>query len=91
MSATDAGDTSEILKCLSLGAHAEAKNLKDLAGGAVGEETKRENRYDSITKQPDEDEQAFEARRREMENAGSTQFNAQEVEEVVFECINCGS
>jgi ribonucleotide reductase alpha subunit len=50
LSATDAGDTSEILKCLSLGAHAEAKNLKDLAGGAVGEETKRENRYDSITK-----------------------------------------
>ena len=86
--ATDAGDNSEILKCLNL-AKNDQKGLKGIAG-ANGEEAKRDMRYDSITKQPDEDEQAFEARKREMENGSSaSNFNAQEVEEVVFECINC--
>ena len=88
--ATDAGNTSEILKCLNLGGNKDPKaGIKALAA-ANGEESKREERYDSITKHPDEDEQAFLARKREQENANtSSQFNAEEVEEVVFECINC--
>lgn len=45
----------------------------------------------SITKMADEDEEAFEARKLQMENGvqSASNFNAQEVEEVVFECINC--
>jgi ribonucleotide reductase alpha subunit len=88
--ATDAGNTSEILKCLNLAGNKDPKaGIKALAA-ANGEESKREERYDSITKHPDEDEQAFLARKREQENANtSSQFNAEEVEEVVFECINC--
>jgi ribonucleotide reductase alpha subunit len=89
--ATDAGDNEEILKCLNLAGNKDSKaGIKGLAANGTGEESKRDERYDSITKHPDEDEQAFEIRKREMENAnGSGQFNAQEVEEVVFECINC--
>ena len=70
--ATDAGDNDEILKCLSLAAHPDAKGIKGLAANGVGEEAKRDHRYDSITKQPDEDEQQFEARKREMENANGS-------------------
>jgi ribonucleotide reductase alpha subunit len=59
--ATDAGDNNEILKCLSLAKDPKAA-IKALGANGAGEEAKREERYDSITKQPDEDEQAFEAR-----------------------------
>jgi hypothetical protein len=40
----------------------------------------------------DEDDEAFEARKRAQEGLGTaSSYNAAEVEEVVFECINCGS
>jgi ribonucleotide reductase alpha subunit len=67
--ATDAGDTDEILKCLNLAGNADPKGITALAANATSEEAKRDHRYDSITKQPDEDEQQFEARKRELENS----------------------
>jgi ribonucleotide reductase alpha subunit len=88
LSATDSGDNEEILKCLTLNAKDGGKTIAGLAGGL--EESKREERYNSITKGVDEDDDAFEARKRAMENMGTaSSYNAAEVEEVVFECINC--
>ena len=55
--ATDAGDTDEILKCLNLAGNADPKGITGLAANGTSEEAKRDHRYDSITKQPDEDEQ----------------------------------
>jgi ribonucleotide reductase alpha subunit len=62
LQATDSGDSEEILKCLSLNKKDTAKTISALAGG--NDEVKREERYDSITKGADEDEEAFEARKR---------------------------
>jgi ribonucleotide reductase alpha subunit len=88
LSATDSGDNEEILKCITLNAKDGGKTIGSLAGGL--EESKREERYNSITKGVDEDDDAFEARKRAMESLGTAaSYNAAEVEEVVFECINC--
>ncbi len=49
LNATDAGDMTEILKCLS---KQQGKDIGALSGGEAAntEEEKREERYDSITK-----------------------------------------
>lgn len=80
--ATDTGDNEEILKCLSL----NKEGAKGLA--AADEEAKREERYDSISK-GGEDEEARQRRRHEQMMGNESSYNAQEVEDVVFECINC--
>jgi len=86
LSATDAGDNEEILKCLTLNKKEAATDIKGIAGGQ--EESKREDRYNSIIRGQDEDEEEF--RKRQSNQLGAAQsYNAQEVEEVVFECINC--
>lgn len=56
--ATDAGDNEEILKCLSLTGKNDPKATLAATNGGV-EEAKREDRYNSITKMADEDEEAF--------------------------------
>jgi hypothetical protein len=64
------------------------KTIAALAGGT--EESKRDERYNSISKGADENEEEFEARRKAQEGLGTaSSYNAAEVEEVVFECINC--
>jgi ribonucleotide reductase alpha subunit len=55
LNATDAGDNEEILKCLSITGNKNDPKAT-LAGNVVGaEESKREDRYNSITKAADED------------------------------------
>lgn len=82
--ATDTGDNEEILKCLSMANH--TKDGAKALGAAGEEEVKREDRYDSISKGNEEEE----AGRLRQDLMGITSnYNAQEVEEVVFECINC--
>ena len=86
LSATDAGDNEEILKCLSLQGKDPA--IEAIAAAGV-EESKREDRYESICKVND-DEQLEAGRQRATQlNSTAQTFNAQEVEDVVFECINC--
>ena len=89
LQATDSGNNEEILKCLTLNnKDGGGKSIAALAGGT--EEAKREERYNSITKGVDEDDEAFEVRKRAQEGLGTaSSYNAAEVEEVVFECINC--
>ncbi len=91
LSATDSGNNDEILKCLTLNNNDNGgKTIAALAGGT--DEVKRDERYNSITKGADENEEEFEARKRAQEGLGTaSSYNAAEVEEVVFECINCGS
>jgi len=89
LSATDSGNNDEILKCLTLNnKDVGGKTIAALAGGT--EESKRDERYNSISKGADENEEEFEARRKAQEGLGTaSSYNAAEVEEVVFECINC--
>lgn len=66
LQATDSGDTSEILKCLSL----KDKPATTIDGIAAGkDESKREDRYLSIQKTQEEDE---EAARKRIEQMAST-------------------
>ena len=83
LQATDSGNNEEILKCLS---QKDPQAIQSLAA-AGSEEQKREDRYESIQKAFDED--AVAGRKRQEAQVQSTTFDAQEVEEVVFECINC--
>lgn len=89
LSATDAGDNDEILKCLTLAKQASKITLDVIKAGT--EEEKREERFHSIV--GTEEEQALAKKQKEnKENQGSvSSYAAQEVEETVFECLNCGS
>jgi len=86
LSATDAGDNDEILKCLTLAKQASKITLDVIKAGA--EEEKRDERFNSTV--GTEEEQALAKKLKENQGSVSS-YNAQEVEEVVFECINCGS
>lgn len=59
--------------------------LLNIAAGT--EESKRDDRYNSICKDT-EDEEGAKARG-DNELGTTASYNAQEVEDVVFECINC--
>lgn len=79
LQATDTGNTDEILKCLTLN---KSSMKKSLAAGE-GDADKRTDRIGSQSSSDGENKDKngmFES---------SSNFNAQEVEEVVFECINC--
>jgi ribonucleotide reductase alpha subunit len=82
LQATDSGNNEEILKCLNLAN--QNKDKENLAGLAAGQDPKREDRYESISKGTEEDGNG--QFKQEMD---PSRYNAQEVEEVVFECINC--
>lgn len=83
--ATDTGDTTEILKCLSLNQSKDGNAIQGLGGGT--EEQKRDDRYMSISKGNEEEDGTQNGHRPDLGLASS--YNAQEVEDVVFECINC--
>ena len=89
LSATDAGDNEEILKCLSLkDPKVAGTSIEGLAAG-LAEEQKRDERYDSITKINEEEQAEVNRLRQNQLLAATASYNAQEVEDVVFECINC--
>ena len=77
LQATDSGNNEEILKCLNL---TKEGNLKGMAA-TNKDDQKRDDRYMSISKGGDDDVKPADDQ--------SSTFNAQEVEDVVFECINC--
>jgi hypothetical protein len=83
LSATDAGNNEEIIKCLSL----NSNNMKSLGAGvptADKEGELRESRIVSSSSVPDDDHGSG------FHKPTSLPIpEVQEVEEVIFECINC--
>jgi len=77
LQATDSGNNEEILKCLTL---QKEKTLTGIAA-TTQDEQKRDDRYLSISKGGEED------LKRPEEGAGA--YTSEEVDDVVFECINC--
>ncbi len=65
------------MKCLSIQGSNNMKNI-----GAGDSALKREERNYSTSSQDS-------PTRKDRQNSDSDKFNAKEVEEVVFECINC--
>ena len=87
LSATDHGNQDEIMKCLNLDNKKIVKN--DLAPSKRLDRLFSNKDYEGDLKN-EEDEDDEDARNKQLDQIISSK-KTEEIEEVVFECLNCGS